>query len=140
MQKISPSVGLNSKHLMEKFREAMAKENDSGFYDAEFWLELAKTFNPKTEIPKEFTKMQERCKNKKKAAEWSTNMSYLRFPPKPYISTPQFSSYSYERNSDLDDLVSEYWAGVAAAKEAQAIESWWSDLSLCGFWDDTSWQ
>ena len=139
MDYVDPVKMLRSENLLCSFREAMALQNDDGFYDAELWLELARAFNPNVQIPEKFTEMQSRCQEKEKAQKWQTKMKTFVFPPEPCFSAPSFSRYdasSYEMN----EIVSEYWAGVAARKEAEEIESLWCDLADCGFWDDTSWQ
>jgi len=130
---------LHSKDLMDRYNRAMEIENDEGFYDAEFWLELARTLNPGIEIPKEFVKMQSRHRAKEEAERWRRKMAAIAFPPTPVLPVPSFG-YSEENSFRMDEIVSEYWAEVAARAEAQEIENMWYDLSASGFWDDTSWQ
>ncbi len=135
----NPISMLTSESMMCHFRKAMAKEKDEGFYDAEFWLGLARIFNPNIQIPKEFTQMQSRHRAKEETEKWQERMATVVFPPNPILPMPHYN-YCEENSFKMNDLVSEYWADVAAQKEADAIESLWGDLSDGGFWDDTSWQ
>lgn len=139
MKRSNPISDLNSEHLLSLFREEMEKPNDAGVYDAEFWLELARTFNPKVEIPEKFTKMQARCRKKEEAEKWKARMQAITFPEEPILPTPSFTRFE-ESSFEMSDTLSEYWAGVAAKAEAEAIESLWCGLADIGFWDDTSWQ
>lgn len=132
---------LTSENLMEHFHKAMALPNETGFYDAEFWLELARTFNPKVRIPEAFTKIQDRLRAAEESRKWRAKMDALVFPPEPLLPTPSYTSRrDEEEEARLNELVSEYWAEQAAKQAAAEIESLWGDLADIGFWDDTSWQ
>jgi heat shock protein HspQ len=141
---------LTSEKLMEHFRNELAKDDEQGYYNAEFWAELAKTFNPSVRIPEEFTRKQARYRASREADQWRKNMEGIAFPAAPMLPTFYYQipsdpspSYSYldeEERKRLDDLVSDYWAEQAAKQAAAEIEGLWSDLDSIGFWSDTSWQ
>lgn len=129
---------LHPEDMANAFVAALTQPDDRGFYDAEFWLELIRTFNPKTEIPNSFKEMQARHRAKEEVEEWRARIRSLTFPSAPSFSMPSFSIP--ESSFEMSDVVSEYWASVAAKQEAAEIENMWGDLADIGFWDDTSWQ
>ena len=139
LDRFDPICVLTSEHMMRHFRTALAKVNDGGFYDAEFWLELARTFNPGIQIPEEFTNMQSRCRKREEAAEWRARMRSIVFPAIPILPMPRYS-YRDEDTFRMDELTSEYWSRVAAEKDAEWVNDMWRDLNASGFWDDKSWQ
>lgn len=140
-EKYSVICKLTSESLMSHFHRAMTLPSEMGFYDAEFWLELARTFNPKVQIPEEFTKIQNRLQASAEAKKWRAKMDAIVFPPEPILPPPSYTSQRDEEESArLNELVSEYWAEQAAKQAAAEIESLWGDLAGIGFWDDTSWQ
>ena len=146
---------LTSEKLMALFHDAMAKDEDQSFRDAELWLEIARTFNPAIEIPEAFRNRQSKYRDKRQTEKYMAAQEQLVFPNAPPLSMPSWSfpvapepeassaSYRYldkEEEDRLNQLVSDYWAEQAAKQEAAEIESLWGDLCDIGFWDDTSWQ
>jgi len=144
---------LTSNALMAHFRRAMDQNTEAGYFDAEFWLEVARAFNPNIEIPEAFHKKQAKYCAKKEAEQWRKEQECLVFPDVPVLPTWSVPSVSYREDTNdryryldkeeeerLNQLTSDYWADVAAKADAAAIEDMWSDLDSMGFWSDTSWQ
>ena len=142
---------LTSEKLMANYQSEIKKADDDSYYSAEFWLELACKFNPKITIPEEFTRLQKVYRAREEAAKWRMEMESLVLPSAPVLPFPSYTpayipdpTPSYSRSDEdeeiINNIVSEYWANVAAQQAASDIENMWSELDSMGFWDDKSWQ
>lgn len=138
---------LTSKKLLGRCKTELAKQNATGFSNAEFWLELARAFDPSVQVPDGFAQQTAMYRGGPKINLFPQKPESIVLPPTPtfpyfpFIADPPASNSSANtEQSELDELVSEYWANVAAQKAAEELENLWGDLGSSGFWDDKSWQ
>lgn len=144
-EKYSIISQLTSEKLMDRVHWELEKNSQAGCESAAFWLELACNFNPSVAVPEEFTRQQILYQSQKDAQQWHKIVDSFEFPPLPDL--PSFPTVPYsdpepskEDGFIMDEIVSEYWAEVAARQAAAELEDLWGDLSDMGFWSDTGWQ
>ena len=138
---------LTSEKMLDRVKVALTRsDRDEAFYDAEFWLELALKFNPKAEVPEEFTRLQRQRREAEEIERPIKEAQSVFFPPVPHFPTftPLTTSASESEGYVMSELEAEYWGSVASGRSggftAADIENDWLELDSYGFWDDKSWQ